>query len=209
MPSPIKNIIFDFGGVIIPVDTMAYASGMISLGCKNIAGLHEQFVKNHVYMRFEKGRISPDEFRALLRTGFDNPVSDEELDHAWNLMIGEIPPHRVKFLESIRDKYRLFLLSNSNKIHFDYYNGQFIKAYGYSSLNDLFERAYYSFMLKLYKPDPAIFEYVLTASGLNPSETMFIDDNQANVEAANKLGIQGIHLSDGMEVAKIITTLPS
>jgi len=199
----IKNIIFDFGGVIIPVEPMAYAGGMIALGCKDIYALHERFLKEQVYIRFEKGEMSPGEFRMMLRTGLDNHATDSQLDRAWNLILGEIPPHRVKFLEKIKSKYRIFLLSNTNKIHFDHYQEQFCKTYGYASLDDLFEKAYYSFHLKLYKPDPAIFEYVIKDSGLVPSETLFIDDYLTNVEAARHCGLQAVHLADGMEVAEI------
>jgi putative hydrolase of the HAD superfamily len=204
MPEKIKNIIFDFGGVIIPVDPMVYAEGMIELGCKDIAGLHEQFLREQVYSRFEKGEISPEEFRELLRSRFENHVTDAQLDHTWNLMLGEVPPYHVKFLEEIKSNYRTFLLSNTNKIHYDHYQAEFCKDYQYYSLDDLFEKAYYSFHLRLYKPDPAIFEFVLKDSGLIAKETLFIDDNRENVEAAKRIGLQGIHLAQGMDVMEIV-----
>ncbi len=203
MAKSIKNIIFDFGGVIIPIDPMAFAAGLINLGCTNVLTLHETFLKKDVYTRFEKGEMSPGEFRLMLRTGLNNNVTDEKLDHAWNLILGQVPSHRVKFLESIKTKYRTFLLSNTNKIHYDHYQEQFRKTYGYPSLDSLFEKAYYSFQIKLYKPDPAIFEFVMNDKGLNPEETLFIDDFQVNIEAAKKLGLQVIHLVDGMEVTGI------
>ena len=200
----IKNIIFDFGGVIIPVDPMAYANGMIELGCRDIAGLHEKFLREEVYIRFEKGEMSPLEFRQELRTSLDNHATDATLDSAWNLILGEIPPHRVKFLEAIKLKFRTFLLSNTNKIHYDHYQEQFCNKFGYSSLDDLFEKAYYSFNIGLYKPDPAIFEYVLKDSGLVPEETLFIDDYITNIEAAKELGFKVIHLSEGSEVSEVV-----
>ena len=204
MELPVKNIIFDFGGVIIPVDPMAYAGAMIELGCTDIQALHELFTSQQVYVRFEKGEMSPEDFRLMLRKGLSNHVTDQKLDHAWNLILGEIPSHRVKFLELLKSKYRTFLLSNTNKIHYDHYQDQFSKTFGYASLDQLFEKAYYSFQLKLYKPDPAIFEFVLHDSGLKPEETLLIDDYPANVESARKCGMQAIHLADGMEVAEVI-----
>ena len=203
MVKSIKNIIFDFGGVIIPIDPMAFAGGLINLGCNDVLGLHETLLKEDVYTRFEKGEMSPEGFRMMLRKGLSQSVSDEKLDQAWNLIIGEIPSHRVKFLEGLKAKYRTFLLSNTNKIHYVHYQQQFCSTYGYTSLDGLFEKAYYSFQLKLYKPDPAIFEFVLNDKGLNPEETLFIDDFQVNIEAAKKLGLQVIHLVDGMEVSGI------
>jgi putative hydrolase of the HAD superfamily len=204
MNKAFKNIIFDFGGVIIPVDPIAFAGGLMNLGCTDVLGLHEFLTREQVYSRFEKGEMSPGEFRKMLRTGLDNHVTDEQLDGAWNLIIGEIPSHRVDFLEKLRSKYRTFLLSNTNKIHYDFYQEQFLKTYGYPSLDSLFEKAYYSFHLNLYKPDPAIFEFVIKDSGLKPEETIFIDDFQANTEAAKKMGLQVIHLVDGMEVTEIL-----
>ena len=55
-----KNIIFDFGGVIIPVDPMAFAGGLMNLGCTDVLSLHEFFIREQVYTRFEKGEMSPD-----------------------------------------------------------------------------------------------------------------------------------------------------
>ena len=205
MNYPIKNIIFDFGGVIIPIDPMAFAGALMNLGCTDVLGLHEFFLREQVYTRFEKGEMSPEEFRMMLRSGLNDHVTDKQLDQAWNLIIGDIPQHRVKFLEALKPKYRTFLLSNTNKIHYDFYQAQFRKTFGYPSLDNLFEKAYYSFQLNLYKPDPAIFEFVINDSGLNPAETIFIDDFLINTEAAKKLGLQVIHLIDGMEVSEIVT----
>jgi epoxide hydrolase-like predicted phosphatase len=206
MNHSIKNIIFDFGGVILPVDVMAFAGGLMNLGCTDVLGLHERFMAEEVYSRFEKGEMSPGEFRQMLRTGLNDHAPDEQLDQAWNLIIGEIPPHRIEFLESLKPKYRTFLLSNTNKIHYDFYQEQFRKMYGYPSLDSLFEKAYYSFHLNLYKPDPAIFEFVLKDSGLKPEETLFVDDFKTNIDAACKLGLRTIHLAEGMEVSEIFRT---
>lgn len=205
MNPDIKNIIFDFGGVIIPVDPMAYAGGMIGLGCKDMQSLHELFMKEQVYRKFESGLMGPAEFRAWLRKGLDNPVSDEQLDQAWNLILGEIPPHRIGFLEKIRTKYRTFLLSNTNEIHYNRYQEQFSRSFGYPSMDVLFEKAWYSFRINLYKPDPAIFEFALTDAGLDPAETLFIDDYLVNVEGARSCGLQAIHLADGMEVTELFS----
>jgi putative hydrolase of the HAD superfamily len=203
MTNSVKNIIFDFGGVIIPIDIMAFADGLKNLGCTDVQGLHESLLEQQVYMRFEKGQLSPIEYRDMLRTGLNNHVPDEKLDEVWNLIIGKIPPHRIAFLEKLRPAYRTFLLSNTNKIHYDFYQGQFREMYGYPSLDSLFEKAYYSFQIGLYKPYPEIFEFVLRDSGLRPEETVFVDDYTENILAAQKLGFQVIHLVEGMEVADL------
>jgi glucose-1-phosphatase len=207
MKTVVKNIIFDFGGVILPVDPMAFAAGLIELGCTDVLAVHERFMTEHVYSRFEKGEMSPGEFRLMLRAGLPNHATDQQLDQAWNLILGEIPSHRVRFLVSLKPEYRTFLLSNTNQIHYDRYQEQFRETYGYPSLDNLFEKAYYSFHLGLYKPDPAIFKFVLNDRGLNPEETLFVDDYASNIEAAKSLGLQTIHLTEDIEVSNILSLL--
>ena len=61
-------------------------------------------------------------------------------------------------------------------------------------LDDFFHRAYYSHQMKKRKPDAEIFEQVLQEGNFRPEETLFLDDNQANVEGASKLGIKIVHV---------------
>lgn len=56
----------------------------------------------------------------------------------------------------------------------------------------LFDVLVWSYQLGVAKPDAAIYRYVLEKLGTQPSETLFIDDRPANVEAANALGMKGV-----------------
>jgi putative hydrolase of the HAD superfamily len=202
--SPIKNLIFDFGGVIIDIHPMTYVEEMLKLGNTNVSEMHESFIREKVYRRFETGALSADEFRDLIRANLPNHATNAQIDHAWNLIIGEIPGHRMDFLVSLKAKYRTFLLSNTNPIHYDHYQEYTRKTFGMPSLDSLFEKAFFSFKLGLYKPDHDIFQFVLQDSGLDPAETVFIDDMEENVEAARQCGMQGIHLAEGMDVTEIL-----
>ena len=200
----IKNLIFDFGGVIIDIHPMTYVEELLKLGSKSVREMHETFVREQVYRKFETGVLSADQFRELVRAHIPNHASNARIDQAWNLIIGEIPPYRFDFLVSLKPEYRTFLLSNTNPIHFDYYQEYTRKTFGLPSLDSLFEKAYFSFKIGLYKPDHDIFHYVLNDSGLDPAETVFIDDVEENVEAARQCGMQGIHLSEGMDITEIV-----
>ena len=203
----IKNLIFDYGGVIMDIHPMAYAEEMIRLGCPDIARLHESFMQQQVYRKFETGIISVDEFRGLVRAGLPNHATDSQIDHAWNLILGEIPLHRIEFLRSLQPKYRIFLLSNTNPVHYEFYQDYARKTFGLPSLDSLFEKAYYSFKIGLYKPDHDIFHFVLKDCALDPAETAFIDDMAENVEAAKACGLQGIHIAGGSDVVEVITRI--
>ncbi len=203
MKTEIKNLIFDYGGVIMDIRPMTYIEEVIRLGATNVQEMHDAFMRDQVFRRFETGKLSPAEFRDLVRGFLSNHASDADIDHAWNLILGEIPPHRIEFLRSVRTKYRIFLLSNTNPVHYDFYQEYARKTYGLPSLDSLFDKAYFSFQIGMYKPDHDIFHFVLKDSGLKPEETAFIDDMKENVEASVECGIQGIHLTPGTEITDL------
>ena len=196
----IRNIIFDFGAVIINIDPDAVFRYLMENGINNIDKLHEAFTENHIYRDLETGKTGPDEFRSAIREALGMSFSDEDIDAIWNSIILDIPPERVSFLNRLKTKYSIYLLSNTNSIHYDHYNSYFRNTYDYPSLDSFFTRAWYSHILGVRKPDPEIFRMVLDDGRLDPDETAFIDDMKINVDAAATLGIHPVHLSEGMEI---------
>ncbi len=191
----IKNIIFDFGGVICNIDVKLTEKAFIDLGLKKFDIQQSITLSSGLFEKIEIGAISPEEFRFDLREFFTNSVTDLQLDHAWNALLLDIPSPRIQLLEKLRNRYRIFLLSNSNEIHYLKYLDNFTQEYGYNSFDDLFEKAYFSFNIGLKKPGKAIFDYVTTKSKLNPNETLFIDDTLIHVEGALQAQINGYHLN--------------
>ena len=199
----IKNIIFDFGAVIINIDPGAVKNRMAEIGVKNIDELNEMLFKNNTYYKLETGVISPDDFRSEIKSIIDIPLTDKEIDDVWNAMILDIPRERMKFMTRLKSKYRLYLLSNTNSIHFDYYNSYFCDTYDYPSLNTFFTKAWYSHLMGVRKPDPEIFRMVIEDGHLIPAETVFIDDLKENVDSAATLGIIPCHLTEGKEIMNL------
>jgi putative hydrolase of the HAD superfamily len=165
--------------------------------------LYQQLAGQEVFVRFEKGEITPAGFRELIREHTGKDLSDGQIDAAWNSIIKDIPTYRIELIERLKKNYRVFLLSNSNSIHYDYYNRYVRESFGYESLDVIFDRAWYSFRMGLYKPDPEIFKRVLKEGGLVAEETLFIDDMERNVEAAKDVGLHGYHLKAGEDVTAI------
>jgi len=190
----IKNIIFDFGGVICDIDVNLTKKAFVELGWRTADQGRSISDSKGLFEQLETGVISPQQFRSELRKFFDRPVSDAQLDEAWNRLLLDIHPERIRLLEDLRGTYRIFLLSNSNEIHYNKYVRDFRERFGYPDFDALFEKAYFSFRIGLKKPSPEIFEYVLKESRLEPSETLFIDDTLMHVEGAAKAGILGYHL---------------
>ncbi|OFX88158.1 MAG: hypothetical protein A2W99_10560 [Bacteroidetes bacterium GWF2_33_16] len=185
----IKNIIFDLGEVIINLDTMRTASEMKKLGFLDFEKSYSLLSQTDIFDLLEKGLINPDQFRGEIRKHLQTSVSDEQIDSAWSAMLLDFPEERINLIKIANQKYRTFLLSNTNKIHFDNYISDFKTKFGFH-FSTLFEKAYYSFELGMRKPDSDIFKYVIKKSRLVPDETLFIDDSEANIKTAKSLGIQ-------------------
>jgi len=145
--------------------------------------------------KFERGAISSEEFRRTIKNHYQVPPTDAAIDDTWNALLVDIPLQRIQLLEDIRNQYRIFLLSNSNEIHYQHYQKDFRKKTGFQDFDDLFERSYFSFQLHLSKPGKEIFEFVLKDSMLDPAQTLFIDDTLKHIQAARDLGINGYHLN--------------
>src|SRR5262245_28099009 len=96
--------------------------------------------------------------------------------------------------QKLRKKYRLFLLSNTNSLHLIEFGERFKKASGGVSLEDIFEKTYYSHAVGLRKPHAAIYRLVLEENGLDPRETLFIDDTASNFTGAEEVGLKVLHV---------------
>lgn len=195
----IKHIIFDFGQVIINIDPSAVRDKMIKRGITNVDEMHLKLVEADVYNKLETGHITADEFRQAIKDTVDSSLTSEEVDDAWNSMILDIPRERIKFMTRLKSRYKLYLLSNTNAIHYEYYDGYFRDTFDYPSLNTFFTKAWYSYQMGLRKPDPEIFSMVLKDGQLDPAETVFIDDLKENTDMAASTGIIPCHLPPGKE----------
>jgi len=192
-PDVIENFIFDFGGVICNLDFKRTEKRFISLGFQ-ISDPEYAVSGSKIFDDLETGDISPKEFRDKLRRFFLNPVTDNQIDDAWNALLLDIPEPRIRLLEKLRKHNRIFLLSNSNVIHYQKYLENFRQQYGYPDFDALFEKAYFSFHLGCKKPSREIFTHVLDHVSLNPTKTLFIDDTLMHVEGARDAGIHAHHL---------------
>ncbi len=199
----IKNIIFDWGGVITDIDYQATIDRFAEIGMPNFREYYSSAVVNDVFRQFEKGEISADKMRNTLRSDYQVHVTDKEIDHAWCAMLKDTPLEKLHFLDSLQENYRLFLLSNTNEIHVIYYNHLLFKKYDLH-FTDFFEKVFYSHQVGMRKPDSEIFEYVIDSLKIKEEETLFIDDLEMNILAAKEAGLQVIH-ADTTDIINQIT----
>lgn len=188
----IKNIIFDLGGVLLNLDYQLTVSAFKKLGIEE--KFYSQAQQQKLFDEYEKGLISSEDFRKGLIRIVGSEVEQAHLDTAWNAMLLDMPAERIRLLERLKDRYRLFLLSNTNDIHITAYSAYMKKAFGINDLSHIFEKEYYSYKVGMRKPDKEIFELVLKENDLSPAETLFIDDSPQHIEGARQAGINAYHL---------------
>lgn len=192
--SEIKNIVFDWGGVITDIHVDRSISAFQKLGFRNFRESLTHAEIQDLFLRIELGKIDEPTFLAAFRKYLYPHVTDAQMLEAWNAVLGDLPAERWALLEKVRHGYRTFLLSNTNSLHITYYFRMLEERYGTAGFNHLFEKTYFSHMLGMRKPNCDIFEFVVNDSRLEPSETLFIDDTADNIETARQLGINVYHL---------------
>ena len=194
MSAKIKNIIFDLGGVVLDIDENIVYKELEKLGI-NVSELPHSKDFTEIMSRFDTGIYTAPTFRKKMKAllGLEK-MTDEKFDSIWNAMLLDIPHERIEAIEQIRKHYKIFLMSNTNEIHYDLYVRDLQLRFGYNEFDELFNKSYFSFAEHLEKPDPRFFELILDHEHLLPEETLFIDDTAANIKVAKSLGIKTYHI---------------
>jgi len=191
----IRNIIFDLGGVLYNIEP---ALTVDALKQKVGIEIYEEFFtkasQNQLLERLDRGDISAATFRDEIRQLSGLPVTDQQIDAAWNAMLLDFPAYRLELLEGLQGHYRLFLLSNTNVIHYPYYQRYMQETFGFDSLDHLFEKSYLSYEIRMRKPSLEVFELIINENVLLPEETLFIDDTLQHVLGARKARLKAVWL---------------
>ena len=202
MDKKIRNIVFDLGGVLVDLDFKAAINGLQKAGFANVKEQLQAFDREGIFQKFELGEMTAEEFRTAIRENSTVELTDEEVDALWNAMLLEVPREKLELILHLRGKYMVYLLSNTNSIHWDYVCKNAFNYRGFR-VEDYFEETFLSYEMHLAKPDKAIFEQVLSDANLLAEETLFIDDSEANCKAAQEVGIHAHHYHVGDDLSKI------
>ncbi|NDD16996.1 MAG: HAD family phosphatase [Chitinophagia bacterium] len=200
----IKNLIFDLGNVLYDIDFKKMNAAFTSIG---IEGIDKHFTlnKSHpLFLDLEMGFVNESEFYEGVRDLVNLSLSNEQIQFAWNALLVGFRKNSIEWIKQNNIKYNTFLYSNTNQIHHDYFIHEFENKVANYPFASLFKKPYYSHEMGMRKPDPASFTFILEKEGLVASETLFIDDNEPNIIAAATVGLQVLHLKEGMTVEKDI-----
>lgn len=189
MQNEIKNIIFDWGNVIIDVSMNNFTEACQMAGIKFTDEEVNSTHKAGFFLAFEIGEISEDEFRNEIRKRATTSLTDIEIDTIWNKILGQTPKEKLELLYSLSNQYDLYLLSNTNAIHWNAFSKNSFICNGTNMINS-FKGIYLSYQLHCAKPSSEIFRKTIEIAKINACETLFIDDSSKNCETAQALGMR-------------------
>lgn len=187
----IKNLLFDFGGVLVDLDLERCKRAFASLGV-DVERFLSHFGQSGVFGGLENGTSTFHECcDELRRQSGRAELTDEQVEWAWNEFLLDVPAERLELLLRLKKNYRLFLLSNTNAQHWSRAENDYFRYKGLN-LSDFFEQMFLSYKLGTEKPSPEIFRAVEKGAGILPSETLFLDDSEENCEAARRCGFHAL-----------------
>ncbi len=190
----VEAVIFDYGGVIININYQATLDAFRSVGIIDIEAMYSQANQSNLFNDFETGRVSPQFFINQLLSYAPKGTSPNQIVHAWNAMILDVPKESIQLLAKLNNQgVRIFLLSNTNSLHIDLANRRW-DLVSDKSPKELFEKVYYSHEVNMRKPNVEIFNKVIQDNELNAQKTLFIDDSIQHIEGAKKTGLKTLHL---------------
>lgn len=193
----IKTLVFDLGGVLVDLDPAACIQSFRRLGMPitteftiedlNKQGMPKVGQMTELMRAMDSGQICEKEFLEVIMPMCALGTTSQEIKDAFCSII-VFHAHRFQWLKELHKKYTIYLLSNISDLHWAY----MLKLLQMSEIkiDECFDQCYLSYQLKTTKPDPHIYDILLHETGLNPAETLYIDDLSENIEAGQRVGLQ-------------------
>lgn len=190
----IKSVIFDLGNVLVNFDATK-AAKRFSKDCKvPVKKVWDHFFTDPTEKSYTRGEISCQEFYKHAKNALDIPVDFETFKYYWNDIFWENKGMDA-LLGKLKKKYPLYLISNTNKMHFDYLLGKF-------KVLRHFKKTFPSHEVGHRKPEPQIYKKVLKKIKLKPRETVFVDDVQKFVDGARAVGMHAIQFKNRQQLVR-------
>lgn len=192
----IKNVIFDLGGVVIDLDRDRAVKGLTDLGLRDADDMLGLYGQKEPFLGLETGERSTADFFDLMRQKMHPGTTDRQITDALNQFLVDLPAERLAMLRRMRMAgFRIFVLSNTNPVMYNTWIANAFRREG-GSINDYFDGIVASFEELMCKPDVRIFQTLMCRYGLNPSETLMLDDSDKNCRAAAEAGAHAFRIGD-------------
>ncbi len=195
----IKNILFDFGGVILTLDPKQAERRFKEIGLNDAEKRLDTYTQSGIFGDLERGRIDAEQFRAGLSGIIGREVTYDQCLYAWKGYCKELPQRNLDTLLQLRNEgFRLILVSNTNPFMMSWALSDAFDGQGHP-LSFYMDAMYMSFRCGVMKPNVRFFNIVLAEENIRPEESLFLDDGLRNVQAAASLGIRTFCVENGSD----------
>lgn len=183
----IDAYLFDFGNVVVKFDHWRFCRGLAAETPRgpSAEAIYRSVFSSSLNDEFERGRISGDDLYELLASQLSLEVPKERFKDLW-CDIFTPNPGMVQLLLSLKERYRVILVSNTNRWHMEY------ERNAYPEMFACFDATILSYEVGFRKPEPEIFEAALLASGTTSSRCLYFDDIDSHVQAARRMGMNAV-----------------
>lgn len=184
----VSTIVLDLGNVVFDISFEKMYRYWAKRNGVDAEKLKERLVFDETYCRFERGELTPDEYRdyAIGKLGID--MGYEEFDRGWNSIYLDVLPGITELVQLLHSKHPLAILTNTNSIHAEKWRER------YAFILKYFERIFCSHELGARKPEPRVYEKMLGVLNTEPERVLFFDDKAENVQGAEECGIRAFHI---------------
>ncbi len=203
----IKAIVLDFGAVLININYQLTIDAFKQLGITNFDALYSKAQQTNLFNDLETGVISDLHFYNGIRTLSNTKLSNAQIQNAWNAMLIDLPKHRIDFVYALRQRYNVYLLSNTNCIHEQAFMQHIRATIGQDYFYGAFNKIFYSHEIGLRKPNSNVYEYVQKHIDVNANQILFVDDSPQHIQGALQYGWNAHYLINTEEVTQVLSNL--
>jgi len=189
------------GGVLVDVHRDRAVRHFKAIGVSDAEMLIDHYHHKGLFFDFEHGDMDTAEFCRLLSLHAGKTILQEAIEKAWRTIIDPPQVYKLDYLQELRKTHKLILLTNNNPVIFSWACSPEFTQTGIL-LPDYFDKTYVSYQLKCMKPNPKMYRMLIADSGINPAETLFIDDSALNIQSAREFGFLVLHVENGSDWRK-------
>jgi len=183
-------IVFDLGNTLIKFDHNIAAKKVKDLTKVPYDTIYQTFFDSPHTRAFEKGEILSGEFYIGIKELLGLKLDYDEFVPIWNNIFWEDEVSCGIARRLKNNGYTLFLLSNVNKLHFEFIERKF-------NIINIFDEMILSYVVGSMKPEKAIFNEVIRRAGGSGNKILYIDDRDDLIKQASAMGINSIRFEGG------------
>ncbi len=199
----IKLFVFDLGNVILP-----FEHHQIAVKLHEASLIKDRFTPDDIFRylfdhqkgfvnAYEEGLISSRDFFKKLKERYKLELEPEDFKEIWNDIFEEDAGVSEIILYLKEKGYPIFLLSNTNELHFSYVMERY-------PIIHHFDEWILSFEVGAKKPQEKIYDVIFERRSLERHEVLYIDDIPDYIRAAAGYGIPGIVFREAADIWKVI-----